>query len=766
MLSSKQLRVGAKRDAPYHSPNYATPDPFGTYLHAVMILAIGLLHELIRSTARHCIVFSLIAASSLVSANSLFQIHQVTSDAVDHEWPSLNNLGHLVWSQRDVSGFWQVMRCVPVTDICDASSTQQVTSGAVNHERPVISDDGTIVWFQDATGGGLGYQVIRREPSGSESIVELSTRNSATGDQRVAGKRLGISSDGRTISHYTFFQGSNSRRRFNVSGIGELQDGSGGRGDFSGYDYPDINKELAIVYSEDFTGLGNIYRATTVAPFSRTFIDVGQFPRIADGADQEVVYIKSSRVISTIRGDVDAGSWADVNRSGAIAFEKEVSAEKQVFLAIPIVDLNVEFSKGFYPIRVNGQLVAIRETLRGLVTAKDRLGRHVAVLDAARSLGYHHFNWLQTIWRSPLLSFCQANPGDADCDGFKYRSGASLFVPRMPFRDSPPGGWEYMGTPGLPDPVADYYEFYWDEFFQEAGVRGSRPEYAERFTNYTSFLTTAAHSGALSNNEITDSRLHDDSAIAAAHGFFFSDTPADPRGTIHFTLALVGVKGDCRQPGRTIPDLSTPCPAEVINSFLYHWESTGDANGNTRISFLNPDLTGDLPGEALELRPISPNQWLAESGLTQEALAGLGISFATPVSGPALVLVADVIGQTTAAARVTLESAGLVVGAVNSQHSATIPAGLVISQTPAANFSVTPGSAVQLTVSSGPSAAIRGDFNGDGVVDQRDLGIVLAARNTIVAAGDPRDLDGDGKVTALDARVLTTLCTHARCATN
>ena len=32
-------------------------------------------------------------------------------------------------------------------------------------------------------------------------------------------------------------------------------------------------------------------------------------------------------------------------------------------------------------------------------------------------------------------------------------------------------------------------------------------------------------------------------------------------------------------------------------------------------------------------------------------------------------------------------------------------------------------------------------------------------------ANDPKDLDGDGKITALDARKLVTLCTRARCAT-
>jgi len=52
-----------------------------------------------------------------------------------------------------------------------------------------------------------------------------------------------------------------------------------------------------------------------------------------------------------------------------------------------------------------------------------------------------------------------------------------------------------------------------------------------------------------------------------------------------------------------------------------------------------------------------------------------------------------------------------------------------------------------------------------GDVDRDDLNIILAARNTPASGpDDPRDLDGDGMITALDARKLVTLCTRPRCA--
>lgn len=59
-----------------------------------------------------------------------------------------------------------------------------------------------------------------------------------------------------------------------------------------------------------------------------------------------------------------------------------------------------------------------------------------------------------------------------------------------------------------------------------------------------------------------------------------------------------------------------------------------------------------------------------------------------------------------------------------------------------------------------------GDVDGDGDVDNNDLNLILAARNTRAnGPNDLRDLDGDGTITALDARKLTTLCTRLRCAT-
>jgi uncharacterized protein DUF1566/thrombospondin type 3 repeat protein len=58
-----------------------------------------------------------------------------------------------------------------------------------------------------------------------------------------------------------------------------------------------------------------------------------------------------------------------------------------------------------------------------------------------------------------------------------------------------------------------------------------------------------------------------------------------------------------------------------------------------------------------------------------------------------------------------------------------------------------------------------GDIDADGDVDRDDLNAILAARNTPASGSDdPRDLDADGMITALDARKCVTMCTRPRCA--
>jgi hypothetical protein len=58
-----------------------------------------------------------------------------------------------------------------------------------------------------------------------------------------------------------------------------------------------------------------------------------------------------------------------------------------------------------------------------------------------------------------------------------------------------------------------------------------------------------------------------------------------------------------------------------------------------------------------------------------------------------------------------------------------------------------------------------GDVDGDGDVDLNDINLINAARNQPASGpADPRDLNRDGRINGLDARIAVTKCTRPRCA--
>ena len=53
------------------------------------------------------------------------------------------------------------------------------------------------------------------------------------------------------------------------------------------------------------------------------------------------------------------------------------------------------------------------------------------------------------------------------------------------------------------------------------------------------------------------------------------------------------------------------------------------------------------------------------------------------------------------------------------------------------------------------------DFDNDGVIDDNDRAVFALLQQ---GQGDPRDLNRDGVIDLLDARIIVTLCTRPRCA--
>ena len=141
--------------------------------------------------------------------------------------------------------------------------------------------------------------------------------------------------------------------------------------------------------------------------------------------------------------------------------------------------------------------------------------------------------------------------------------------------------------------------------------------------------------------------------------------------------------------------------------------------------------------------------------LSELPAAGASVARGTAVnlvesSGPAPVVVPNLVGLTDTAARSALSAAGLVVGTVTTQPSATAPVGQVLTESPAAGASLARGSAVSLVESSGPLA---GDLNGDNLVNCADLALIKASfgKHAGDVGFDPRaDTNHDGVIDIRD----------------
>lgn len=132
--------------------------------------------------------------------------------------------------------------------------------------------------------------------------------------------------------------------------------------------------------------------------------------------------------------------------------------------------------------------------------------------------------------------------------------------------------------------------------------------------------------------------------------------------------------------------------------------------------------------------------------ISQNPAAGASVGAGSNVdlvisTGPAPVIVPNVVNQTKAAATATLTGAGFIVTTGTSVTSPTIVAGNVISQNPAAGSSVGPGSIVQLVVSLGPPVTVPnliGQNQGAAIATLTGLGLTSSTNgifSTTVAAG-------------------------------
>ena len=137
--------------------------------------------------------------------------------------------------------------------------------------------------------------------------------------------------------------------------------------------------------------------------------------------------------------------------------------------------------------------------------------------------------------------------------------------------------------------------------------------------------------------------------------------------------------------------------------------------GNTMVSV--PNVVGSaqaaantsITGAGLTLGTVtmqSSSTVTSGNVISENPAAGASVAKGSAVdlvvsSGPAMVTVPNVVGNTQAAATTAITGAGLTVGAVTMQSSSAVASGNVISENPAAGASVASGSAVALVISTG-----------------------------------------------------------------
>ncbi len=128
------------------------------------------------------------------------------------------------------------------------------------------------------------------------------------------------------------------------------------------------------------------------------------------------------------------------------------------------------------------------------------------------------------------------------------------------------------------------------------------------------------------------------------------------------------------------------------------------------VGMTQAEATTSITGAGLTLGIVTQDySATVASGIviTHSPTAGGSVVVGTTVAltiskGPQPVVVPSVVGLTHSTAATTITTAGLALGVVIEEYSATVPSGLVIAQLPAAGGSVPFGSAIALTISKGP----------------------------------------------------------------
>lgn len=181
-------------------------------------------------------------------------------------------------------------------------------------------------------------------------------------------------------------------------------------------------------------------------------------------------------------------------------------------------------------------------------------------------------------------------------------------------------------------------------------------------------------------------------------------------------LGLVVTRGESR-PSADVPKnavvAQTPVAGETVNTgdAVVLDVSEGQENATTPalVGIPRDDAVKLLREARLELGEVTEQSSDTARGivLSSSPAPGLGVPVGTRVglvvsAGPVEISLPDVVGRQLGLARGTLEQLGLVVAPIEYDSLSSLPAGMVLAQTPAGGAPVAGGSTVTLRVSGRP----------------------------------------------------------------
>ncbi|RYY52553.1 MAG: PASTA domain-containing protein [Chitinophagaceae bacterium] len=140
------------------------------------------------------------------------------------------------------------------------------------------------------------------------------------------------------------------------------------------------------------------------------------------------------------------------------------------------------------------------------------------------------------------------------------------------------------------------------------------------------------------------------------------------------------------------------------DSLLFKWALLSRPNASAAVL---SDLNAVQPALTIDVAGIYVAQLIVNDGTADSAPDTI-----TLTASPAEIAVPVVVGLTRSGAEASIIAAGLTVGIVSETTSATVPAGNIISQAPAAGTAVLMGTAVNILISLGPPAVQVPDVSG------------------------------------------------------